>query len=196
VELITCRAVLQGLAFLFTAKGGLGLSFEHGWGCVIQRLGKRAADMDAGAADAAGFSNGCVWSAPAFVRINNIGVGLTVGERRPNACNCPDEQATASHANAVGAMRRVPLRCRDVQRLSARVPAEVSRVSRRGIRPAGYDSLETVLVLPNRSHVSAFKRTDVDLSIDAGLVVGRNREVGVANPEALKPSAGNLQLYH
>ena len=32
-------------------------------------------------------------------------------------------------------------------------------------------------MLPNRSHVSAFKRTDVDLSIDAGLVVGRNREV-------------------
>jgi hypothetical protein len=45
------------------------------------------------------------------------------------------------------------------------------------LAPIGYDSLETLLVLPNRSHVSAFKRTDVDLSIDAGLVVGRNREV-------------------
>lgn len=107
----------QGLAFLFTSKGGLGLSFEHGWGCVIQRLGKRAVDAEGGGAD--GCLDGCVWSAPAFVRINNVGVGLTVG----------------------------------------------------------YDSLETVLVLPNRSHVSAFQRTDVDLTIDAGLVVGRNREV-------------------
>jgi hypothetical protein len=74
-------AVLQGLAFLFTAKGGLGLSFEHGWGCVVQRLGKRAADMEAGGANTAGCLDGCVWSAPTFVRINNVGVGLTVGER-------------------------------------------------------------------------------------------------------------------
>lgn len=66
---------LQGLAFVFTSKGGLGLSFEHGWACVIQRLGKRAADGDAH--DAAS----CAWSGPAFVRINNVSLGLTVGTR-------------------------------------------------------------------------------------------------------------------
>jgi hypothetical protein len=35
-------------------------------------------DSDAGGS---GFTDGCVWSAPTFVRINNVGVGLTVGER-------------------------------------------------------------------------------------------------------------------
>lgn len=75
-QTLRLRVNAQGLAFLFTSKGGLGLSFEHGWGCVIQRLGKRAVDSDAGSAD------GCVWSAPAFVRINSVGVGLTVGARR------------------------------------------------------------------------------------------------------------------
>ena len=68
----------QGLAFIFTAKGGLGLSYETGWGCVVQRLGKRAAD-----------GNGApLWSGPSFVRINNVGLGLTVGA----APNCGSDK--------------------------------------------------------------------------------------------------------
>ena len=43
--------------------------------------------------------------------------------------------------------------------------------------PTGYDSLETVLVLGSAAQVAPYKRTDVDVSIDAGLVIGRNAEV-------------------
>lgn len=163
------RCLTQGLAFLFTSKGGLGLSFEHGWGCVIQRLGKRAVDAEGGGAD--GCPDGCVWSAPAFVRINNVGVGLTVGAR---------SAAAWSLENALACAPRFSLKKTIYSHMKH---GKLPPISRRHARQqplrflVGYDSLETVLVLPNRSHVSAFKHTDVDLTIDAGLVVGRNREV-------------------
>ena len=51
-------------------------------------------------------------------------------------------------------------------------------------------------MLPNRSHVSAFKRTDVDLSIDAGLVVGRNREVGRHTNEQTSEASKAVSCHH
>ena len=45
--------------------------------------------------------------------------------------------------------------------------------------PAGYDSLETVLVLGNPRQVAPFRRSGAEFCLDGSLVLGINQEVGL-----------------